>query len=135
MKVIISDWFTCIFNYCALKFHGNGNHTGCSELIEKGDGGFEKYPMFRTGLGKSVSLKESSIAKALYIIGDDDGATTASSSKVFFSPFSFNNLCFNFFLNLFSAFSVDIFCLQQKRNPCDLDFPFIYIYELNLCLD
>ncbi|XWS60009.1 hypothetical protein CRYUN_Cryun08bG0171400 [Craigia yunnanensis] len=55
---------------------------GCSKLIENGDGGFEKYPMFRTGLGKSVALKESSIAKALSILGNDDGAITVSSSEV-----------------------------------------------------
>ncbi|OMO97642.1 hypothetical protein COLO4_14461 [Corchorus olitorius] len=46
---------------------------GCSKLIEEGDGGIEKFPMFRTGLGKSVALKESSIAKALSILGDDGG--------------------------------------------------------------
>ncbi|XVF55023.1 hypothetical protein PTKIN_Ptkin06aG0003200 [Pterospermum kingtungense] len=55
---------------------------GCSKLIENGDGGFEKYPLFTTGLGKSVSLKESSIAKALSILGDDDGTTTVRSSEV-----------------------------------------------------
>ncbi|XWS43893.1 hypothetical protein CRYUN_Cryun16bG0143700 [Craigia yunnanensis] len=55
---------------------------GCSKVIENGDGGFEKYPLFRTGLGKSVALKESSIAKALSILGHDDGGTTVSSSEV-----------------------------------------------------
>ncbi|XVE97147.1 hypothetical protein REPUB_Repub02eG0286000 [Reevesia pubescens] len=38
--------------------------------------------MFRTGLGKSVELKESSIAKASSILGDDDGGTTVASSEV-----------------------------------------------------
>ncbi|XP_022766252.1 protein BREAST CANCER SUSCEPTIBILITY 2 homolog B-like [Durio zibethinus] len=55
---------------------------GCSKLIENGDGGFEKCPMFRTGLGKSVAFKESSIEKALSILGDDDGGTTVASSEV-----------------------------------------------------
>ncbi|PPD97740.1 hypothetical protein GOBAR_DD05250 [Gossypium barbadense] len=55
---------------------------GCSKLIENGDGEFEKYPMFRTGLGKSVALKESSIAKALSILANDDAASTVTSSKL-----------------------------------------------------
>ncbi|XP_021288995.1 protein BREAST CANCER SUSCEPTIBILITY 2 homolog B isoform X1 [Herrania umbratica] len=55
---------------------------GCSKLIENGDAGVGKCPMFRTGLGKSVALKESSIAKALSILGDDDGDTTVSASEV-----------------------------------------------------
>ncbi|XVF08337.1 hypothetical protein REPUB_Repub06bG0218000 [Reevesia pubescens] len=55
---------------------------GCSKLIESGDGGFGKCPMFKTGLGKSVAFKESSIAKALSILGDDDSGTTATSSEV-----------------------------------------------------
>ncbi|XVE62082.1 hypothetical protein DITRI_Ditri06bG0090800 [Diplodiscus trichospermus] len=55
---------------------------GCSKLIENGDGGFDKYPMFRTGLGKSVAFKESSIAKALSILGDDDGGAAVGSNEV-----------------------------------------------------
>ncbi|XP_012460756.1 protein BREAST CANCER SUSCEPTIBILITY 2 homolog B isoform X1 [Gossypium raimondii] len=55
---------------------------GCSKLIENGDGEFEEYPMFRTGLGKSVALKESSIAKALSILANDDAASTVTSSKL-----------------------------------------------------
>ncbi|KAK8561593.1 hypothetical protein V6N13_149242 [Hibiscus sabdariffa] len=55
---------------------------GCSKLIENEDEGVDKYPMFRTGLGKSVALKESSIAKALSILADDDAASTVTPSKV-----------------------------------------------------
>ncbi|KAK8665667.1 hypothetical protein V6N13_005829 [Hibiscus sabdariffa] len=51
---------------------------GCSKLIENEDEGVDKYPMFRTGLGKSVALKESSIAKALSILADDDAASTVT---------------------------------------------------------
>ncbi|KAA3463741.1 protein BREAST CANCER SUSCEPTIBILITY 2-like protein B-like isoform X1 [Gossypium australe] len=64
---------------------------GCSKLIENGDGEFEKYPMFRTGLGKSVALKESSIAKALSILANDDAASTVTSSKLIPA----NNSCGN----------------------------------------
>ncbi|KAK9289849.1 hypothetical protein L1049_008009 [Liquidambar formosana] len=46
---------------------------GCSKLLEDdGGGGGESSPMFRTGLGKSVVLKQSSIAKALSVLGEDD---------------------------------------------------------------
>ncbi|GMJ03265.1 BRCA2-like B [Hibiscus trionum] len=55
---------------------------GCSKLIENEDGGVDEYPMFRTGLGKSVALKESSIAKALSILADDDAASTVTPSKM-----------------------------------------------------
>jgi hypothetical protein len=40
-----------------------------------------KYTDFRTGSGKSVALKQSSIAKALAVLGggedDDDGACSS----------------------------------------------------------
>ncbi|XP_039009037.1 protein BREAST CANCER SUSCEPTIBILITY 2 homolog B-like isoform X2 [Hibiscus syriacus] len=54
----------------------------CSKLIENDGGVVDKYPMFRTGLGKSVALKESSIAKALSILGEDDAASAVTPSKV-----------------------------------------------------
>ncbi|KAI8557146.1 hypothetical protein RHMOL_Rhmol05G0312600 [Rhododendron molle] len=47
---------------------------GCSELIENGEGNLESPPMFRSGLGKSVSVKQSSITKALSILGDERDA-------------------------------------------------------------
>lgn len=44
----------------------------CSSLLqnpEDGDGG---APMFKTGLGKSVSVKQTSIEKALSLLADDN---------------------------------------------------------------
>ncbi|XP_021908727.1 protein BREAST CANCER SUSCEPTIBILITY 2 homolog B isoform X3 [Carica papaya] len=50
--------------------------AGSSKLLEIGEREAEKLPLFRTALGKSVVLKESSIAKALSVL-DDDGATSS----------------------------------------------------------
>lgn len=47
--------------------------VGCSKLLENGDAASQGLPMFRTGSGKSVALKQSSIAKALSVLGDEDG--------------------------------------------------------------
>ncbi|KAI8523401.1 hypothetical protein RHMOL_Rhmol13G0070700 [Rhododendron molle] len=47
---------------------------GCSELIENGEGNLESPQMFRSELGKSVSVKQSSITKALSILGDERDA-------------------------------------------------------------
>lgn len=47
--------------------------------------------MFRTGLGKSVTVKQSSIAKALSVLGDDDfsaGGTQCSRSSFTFSNYN-----------------------------------------------
>ncbi|XP_039002961.1 protein BREAST CANCER SUSCEPTIBILITY 2 homolog B-like isoform X2 [Hibiscus syriacus] len=51
---------------------------GCSKLIKNDYRGVDKYPMFRTELGKSVALKESPIAKALSILDEDDAASTVT---------------------------------------------------------
>ncbi|XP_039024723.1 protein BREAST CANCER SUSCEPTIBILITY 2 homolog B-like [Hibiscus syriacus] len=52
-------------------------HIGGSKLIENDDDRrVDKYPMFRTEIGNSVSLKESSIAKAISILNEDDVAST-----------------------------------------------------------
>ncbi|XP_038698141.1 protein BREAST CANCER SUSCEPTIBILITY 2 homolog B-like isoform X1 [Tripterygium wilfordii] len=46
---------------------------GCSKLLEDADeGNAGNSPIFRSGLGKSVVLKQSSIAKALSVLRDDD---------------------------------------------------------------
>ncbi|KAK6164803.1 hypothetical protein DH2020_001667 [Rehmannia glutinosa] len=49
---------------------------GCSKLVENGMGNVENQPMFRTGSGKSVDVKKSSIAKARSVLGDIDDAVT-----------------------------------------------------------
>ncbi|KAK3406815.1 hypothetical protein EUGRSUZ_K02953 [Eucalyptus grandis] len=46
---------------------------GCSRLLENGDAALQSLPMFQTGSGKSVAPKQSSIAKALSVLGDEDG--------------------------------------------------------------
>ncbi|KAK3032866.1 hypothetical protein RJ639_037043 [Escallonia herrerae] len=51
---------------------------GSSKLIANGCDHVESPPMFRTGLGKSVSLKQSSLLKALSILGDECNAISAS---------------------------------------------------------
>ncbi|KAK4396078.1 protein BREAST CANCER SUSCEPTIBILITY 2B [Sesamum angolense] len=52
-----------------------GRGASCSKLVENGQGIEEDQPMFRTGLGKSVQVKQSSIAKALSVLGDVDDDT------------------------------------------------------------
>ncbi|KAK2987308.1 hypothetical protein RJ640_000084 [Escallonia rubra] len=47
---------------------------GSSKLIENGSDHVESPPLFRTGMGKSVSLKQSSLLKALSILGDECNA-------------------------------------------------------------
>ncbi|XP_048225875.1 protein BREAST CANCER SUSCEPTIBILITY 2 homolog B isoform X1 [Ricinus communis] len=51
---------------------------GCTKLLENGveDG---NPMMFRTGLGKSVVLKQSSISKALSVLGDDDDGLSSGN--------------------------------------------------------
>lgn len=63
--------------------------TGCSKLLENRDEGVGSSPMFRTGLGKSVAVKQSSIAKALSVLGDDTG-THYSQNLGNFSDFGFS---------------------------------------------
>ncbi|KFK24669.1 hypothetical protein AALP_AA8G009600 [Arabis alpina] len=47
---------------------------GCSKLVEPEETSSGEIPMFRTGLGKSVALKQSSIAKAKSILADNKAA-------------------------------------------------------------
>lgn len=61
--------------------------AGCSELLQEDEHeneGLEKTPMFKTGLGRFVPVKKSSIAKALSVLGDDSATDTG-----FFHSFSF----------------------------------------------
>ncbi|XP_022159315.1 protein BREAST CANCER SUSCEPTIBILITY 2 homolog B-like isoform X2 [Momordica charantia] len=44
----------------------------CSRLLEKPEDSARGAPMFRTGLGKSVPVKQSSIEKALSLLGDEN---------------------------------------------------------------
>ena len=44
----------------------------CSKVLKNGGPCVESPPTFRTGLGKSVTVKQFSIAKALSILGDID---------------------------------------------------------------
>ncbi|PIN01753.1 hypothetical protein CDL12_25734 [Handroanthus impetiginosus] len=43
---------------------------GCSKLVESGKSNLENPPMFRTGLGRTVAVKQSSLAKARSVLGD-----------------------------------------------------------------
>lgn len=45
--------------------------TGCLKLMQNRNEGVESSPVFRTGLGRSVAVKQSSIAKALSVLGND----------------------------------------------------------------
>lgn len=58
-------------NYCLML-------QGCSKLIERDEAIPGEIPMFRTGLGKSVPLKESSIARAKSLLADDKVACSGT---------------------------------------------------------
>lgn len=58
---------------------GSGDNLlglGCSKLLEDNDEGFDRTPMFKTGSGRTVPVKQSSIAKALSVLGQDDSFDT-----------------------------------------------------------
>lgn len=51
-------------------------NLGSSKLLDNEGSNVENPPMFRTGLGKSVDLKHSAIAKARSVLGEIDGSFT-----------------------------------------------------------
>lgn len=56
--------------------------TGSSRLMEDIEGNLDITPIFRTGSGKSVAVKQSSISKALAIFGDEaDQVNPTGASK------------------------------------------------------
>ncbi|KAI3525725.1 hypothetical protein L1887_04760 [Cichorium endivia] len=56
--------------------------TGYSKLYDNQSSEIETPPSFRTGLGKLVAVKESSLVKASSILGDEDDGTTVGYSKL-----------------------------------------------------
>ncbi|CAI0424121.1 unnamed protein product [Linum tenue] len=64
---------------------------GCPKLLENAKDGGGSAPIFRTGSGKSVALKQSSIAKALSVLSDGDGLGEAYNGDV---PSNFSNSLF-----------------------------------------
>ncbi|XP_058000163.1 protein BREAST CANCER SUSCEPTIBILITY 2 homolog B isoform X2 [Hevea brasiliensis] len=66
----------------------------CSTFLENGEEDVEHAPMFRTGLGKSVALKQSSIAKALSVLGDNDNAISSDETHCTDNVGGFNNSLF-----------------------------------------
>ncbi|XP_051142662.1 protein BREAST CANCER SUSCEPTIBILITY 2 homolog B-like [Andrographis paniculata] len=76
---------------------------GCSEILEEHIGNTEDAPLFRTGLGKSVAVKQSSIKRARLVLGDvdevptdtghlDEGKNGDNSSKPVFEMGSFTSV-------------------------------------------
>lgn len=55
---------------CKRIFHNK--KAGRSKLLENEKSKVDNSPMFRTGTGKSVAVKQSSIAKARSVLGDVD---------------------------------------------------------------
>lgn len=53
-----------------------GKIAGSSKLLENGGSNAEEQPIFRTGLGKTVDVKKSSIARARSVLGDLDCTST-----------------------------------------------------------
>ncbi|KAJ6401691.1 hypothetical protein OIU84_016981 [Salix udensis] len=61
---------------------GGDNEFNFSKLLEKGNEHNGNAPIFRTGLGKLVALKQSSIAKALSVLGGDDDEYSGNPGEV-----------------------------------------------------
>lgn len=59
-------------------------HADCLKLFENGSKNAESFPMFLTGLGKSVVIKQSSIEKALSVIADEDAFNSGIRSDCHF---------------------------------------------------
>lgn len=57
--------------------------AGCLGLTEVSNGNLGNAPVFRNGLGKSVEVKQSSLSRALEILGNggDEVIRTGSSFK------------------------------------------------------
>ncbi|GMH26534.1 hypothetical protein Nepgr_028377 [Nepenthes gracilis] len=76
---------------------------GCSKIVGNPDRNDDDVPIFRTGLGKPLILKQSSVAKALYVLrhgdGDDDigPSSRQDHGTTFLIPFSKlpQGKCFN----------------------------------------
>lgn len=62
---------------------GGDNEFNFSKLLEKGNEHNGNAPIFRTGLGKLVALKQSSIAKALSVLGGDDDEYSGNPGNCF----------------------------------------------------
>ncbi|KAJ4821846.1 hypothetical protein Tsubulata_046386 [Turnera subulata] len=92
--------------------------VGCSKLIEKRNGGdADTAPMFRPGLGKSVALKQSSLARARAILGDGDCVASGETDAR-------DNACgsSNSFFRTASGKSVDISSTGLSRAKALLGF-------------
>lgn len=61
-------------------------YTGCSKIIDKEGGHSESPSMFRSGLGNSVVVKQSSLSKASSIL-DDEADDSADQGSRFYLPF------------------------------------------------
>lgn len=57
-------------------------HTECLKLLENGSKNVESSPIFRTGSGKPVGIKESSIEKALFVLGSEDVSNSGNRPTV-----------------------------------------------------
>lgn len=90
-------------------------NTNCSTPQMREVDTAETLPMFRTALGKYVPLKESSIAKALSILGSDK----IIDSGVFLSPL---------LLSLISSIAVCAFTYQLVDCAIPFNFQVNYVF-------
>lgn len=73
--------------------------TGSLRLMEGGNGNMEATPIFRTGSGRSVEAKKSSISRALAILGDEGdqiiqtGATYLQCRHFIFKLLRYTKYC------------------------------------------
>ncbi|KAJ0089320.1 hypothetical protein Patl1_31429 [Pistacia atlantica] len=58
---------------------------GHSKILENENEAAETTPMFKTGMGRPVKLKQSSIAKALSVLGNEDGEGRHAGNECGFS--------------------------------------------------
>lgn len=78
-------------------------HTDCLKLFENGRKKAESFPMFRTGVGKSVVIKQSSIEKALSVVADEDAFNSGIRSNCNFDTVWAAHLYINFSVLLITS--------------------------------
>lgn len=74
--------------------------------------------MFRSGLGKSVSVKQSSITKALSILGDEGDAFANTGSRCS-SPFFFFDIIILLFI---CRWYLTLTPVQFPQNVCEFEY-------------
>lgn len=86
-------------------------------VAARGAGGNDAFPMFRTGSGKSVTVRQSSVRKAAAVLGEDaeEGELRLNFSQSFAIKFSFTGLLLAQMNDFDASNSVNYKLLKRKK--------------------